>query len=654
MIYQNVMVGAAGVALEKAADDPWAGFVEKKITKPLGMAATSFTTAAALQAADHASPHCRNRDGKVEPVAWYDFARPHPALSMNATARDLGKWLRFQVGDGTWNGQRLVSADSLAETHMPHVVIRHEGVARQENPFTQQISYALGWVVQDYRGQKLIQHAGNIDGMRAHITLAPGAGVGLAILANLQDTRMNLALSNHLVDHLLGFPYKDWDALYGEVLREQHEKNVRRAKEREQNRKIGTKPALALDDYVGLYENPAYGEARVVKDKDRLVWQWSCFRCPLEHWHFDTFNARSDVLADPEYALIESAQKAGFRTVRVEARVPAGLVADSAVRTVTIPRLNAVATVQFNVRGQLPAGTHAIDVVATADSQEYRQGYTTIDYEHISPRRLYRASRLAIEAVDLASTGPMRVGYIQGVGDNIAPVLEQLGVQVSMLDPAQLAGTDLRPFNAIVVGPRAYEAHPALVANNARLLAWGREGGTLVVQYGQYEMQQPGIMPYPVTINRPHDRVTMEDAPVTILDTTAAILQAPNRITARDFDGWVQDRSLYMPRAFDAAYTPLLAMSDPGEAPIRNFPLEKFGDADQLLMTIGGARLDGEKRIVEQPPHVVEILHGLRPLALVGDELGAQPEPRRVGAEIVGDAADERHARLEEIGKALA
>lgn len=258
-----------------------------------------------------------------------------------------------------------------------------------------------------------------------------------------------------------------------------------------------------------------------------------------------------------------------LRTVRVEARVPAGLVADSAVRTVTIPRGNAVAMVQFSVRGQLPAGTHVIEVVAVSDSQEFRHGYATIDYEHISPRRLYRASRLAIEAVDLASTGPMRVGYIQGVGDNIAPVLEQLGVQVSMLDPAQLAGTDLRPFNAIVVGPRAYEAHPALVANNARLLAWGREGGTLVVQYGQYEMQQPGIMPYPVTINRPHDRVTVEDAPVTILDATAAILNAPNRITARDFDGWVQDRSLYMPRAFDAAYTPLLAMSDPGEAPIR-------------------------------------------------------------------------------------
>jgi hypothetical protein len=82
-------------------------------------------------------------------------------------------------------------------------------------------------------------------------------------------------------------------------------------------------------------------------------------------------------------------------------------------------------------------------------------------------------------------------------------------------------------------------------------------------------MMRPGIMPYPVTINRPHDRVTVESAPVTILDSTAAILRAPNRITGRDFDGWVQDRSLYMPRTFDPRYTPVLEMSDPGEQPIR-------------------------------------------------------------------------------------
>ena len=155
-------------------------------------------------------------------------------------------------------------------------------------------------------------------------------------------------------------------------------------------------------------------------------------------------------------------------------------------------------------------------------SSTFAQGYTTIDYEHISPRRLYRPSRLTIEAVDVAATTGMRVGYIQGVGDNSAPALEQLGIDVTKIDPGD-AGA--RPTCAgtrrLSLGRGRMRRSPRWSPTTRRLLDYARAGGTLVVQYGQYEMQQPGIMPYPVTINRPHDRVTDENATVTILDSTA-------------------------------------------------------------------------------------------------------------------------------------
>jgi hypothetical protein len=257
------------------------------------------------------------------------------------------------------------------------------------------------------------------------------------------------------------------------------------------------------------------------------------------------------------------------REVRVEMRLPSGLLTDSAVRTVTMPAGGSPLTITYKIRGQLPAGRHVLDVLATEGGRTFAEGYTTVAYDHITARRMYRPSKVTLEAVDVAATSGLRVGYLTGVSDNSAAALEQLGISVTRLDPALLAQADLRGYSAIVIGPRAYETQPALVANNARLLDYAREGGTLVVQYGQYEMMQPGIMPYPVTINRPHDRVTVEGAPVTILDSTAAILRAPNRITARDFDGWVQDRSLYMPRTFDPNYLPVLEMSDPGERPIR-------------------------------------------------------------------------------------
>ncbi|HET9269204.1 MAG TPA: PIG-L family deacetylase, partial [Vicinamibacterales bacterium] len=191
------------------------------------------------------------------------------------------------------------------------------------------------------------------------------------------------------------------------------------------------------------------------------------------------------------------------REVRLEVKLPGGLIADSATRTVTVPAAGSTNTVTFKVRGQLPAGHHVIDVVAIEGDRRFAEGYTTIDYPHITARRIYRPSQMSLEAVDIAAANGMRVGYIAGVSDNSAAALEQLGIDVTMIDPASLPNANLRGYTAIVIGPRAYETQPTLVANNRRLLDYARGGGTLVVQYGQYERQQPGIMPYPITINRP-------------------------------------------------------------------------------------------------------------------------------------------------------
>jgi hypothetical protein len=161
--------------------------------------------------------------------------------------------------------------------------------------------------------------------------------------------------------------------------------------------------------------------------------------------------------------------------------------------------------------------------------------------------------------------GRLRVAYVAGVSDNVAPALQQLGIPVTVIPAPEIGRADLSRFSTIVIGPRAYEAHPELANANTKLFDFARRGGTLVVQYGQYEMSRPGMMPHPITINRPHDRVTHEEAPVTILDENSALLRAPNRISAADFADWVQERSLYMPRAFDEHYRPVIAISDPGE-----------------------------------------------------------------------------------------
>jgi hypothetical protein len=169
--------------------------------------------------------------------------------------------------------------------------------------------------------------------------------------------------------------------------------------------------------------------------------------------------------------------------------------------------------------------------------------------------------------VNVQVAAGLNVAYIPGVGDNVAPMLEQLGVPVTIVEPEKVAAADLSRFTTVVVGPRAYESSPALVAANPKLLDFARHGRTLVVQYGQFEMANPGMMPYPVTIVRPGDRVTEEDAPVRVTDPTSPLLSIPNRIGPDDWTGWVQERSLYMPRTHDPRYRTLLSMNDTGEQP---------------------------------------------------------------------------------------
>ena len=251
--------------------------------------------------------------------------------------------------------------------------------------------------------------------------------------------------------------------------------------------------------------------------------------------------------------------------VRVALRLPAGLRTDSAERRVAFSRAGETQTLTFPVRGRLAAGSHSIAAVAMAGRDTFDVGYQIIDYDHVRRRRLYRPARTAVTAIDVAVPAVLRVAYVPGVSDNVAPALQQLGIAVTVVPASEIGRTDLSRYTTVVVGPRAYDAHPELAATNPKLFDFARRGGTLVVQYGQYEMTRPGMMPYPITINRPHDRVTREEAPVTILDENAPLLRAPNRITQADFANWVQERSLYMPRTFDERYAPAIAISDPGE-----------------------------------------------------------------------------------------
>lgn len=251
--------------------------------------------------------------------------------------------------------------------------------------------------------------------------------------------------------------------------------------------------------------------------------------------------------------------------VSVRMLLPEGLKADSTERERTLDAEGS-AVVMFRVSGMLKDGRHELGAMVLHDGILSTSGPYLVAYDHITPMRLYGASGMYLSAVNVKLPPRARVGYIEGVGDAGIKALEQLDITVEKLEPATLGSTDLSRFTTIVVGPRAYETSESLVNNNGRLLEYANRGGTLVVQYGAQNMQAfPGVTPYPLQWAPRAARVTLEEAPVTVLQPTSPLLMTPNRIGAADWADWTQERATYMPSVIDKRYTPLLRMNDPDE-----------------------------------------------------------------------------------------
>jgi hypothetical protein len=293
------MFTAAGLAAAAAAGLTWPDLIHQRLLGPLGMKSTRLSTAEALKMPDLAAGHQLDRTGDPEGMARY-VMDADPAGSVHTSARDLGSWLRFHLSGGMAEDKRLVSAAALGETHTPQMVMRMPPIQRALFPDTVQISYGMAWVIHDHRGVRLVSHGGAIDGFRAQITLAPEKKLGIAVLSNLHQTSMNMALSSTLVDLLLNLPQRDWHALHRAVLQRRQADAAEQEKERQARRKHGTTPSRELAAYAGTYEHPAYGTARIELKRGALVWRWRQDEAALTHFHHDTFTVHADLAGDAD------------------------------------------------------------------------------------------------------------------------------------------------------------------------------------------------------------------------------------------------------------------------------------------------------------------------------------------------------------------
>jgi len=199
------------------------------------------------------------------------------------------------------------------------------------------------------------------------------------------------------------------------------------------------------------------------------------------------------------------------------------------------------------------------------------RSFHRISYTHIPNLVLQPKAELRVQPVDV-KTSPLKIGYVRGAGDEIPGVLRQLGYTVEEVEDAQIDRNYLRKYNVVIMGIRAYNTRDALAQKNTELLEYVKAGGRMLVQYNTSNgLVTENIGPYPLKLTR--NRITVEEAPLTVLVPTHPIFNTPNKIAPADFDGWVQERGLYFVGDADKAYTKLLKGKDPKE-----------NDSDGLLL----------------------------------------------------------------------
>ena len=249
----------------------------------------------------------------------------------------------------------------------------------------------------------------------------------------------------------------------------------------------------------------------------------------------------------------------------VSLRLPEGWRAEPSTIDVALRGSEADTTLRFRVTPG-PAGAAMMDAGFQNESGRSDRSLVRLDYSHLPVQTLWPLAESRLVRTDLRREG-QRVAYLMGSGDQVPEALRQMGFDVTLLEDDDVERRDLSSYDAVVVGVRAYNTRPRLRRLQPRLIDYVRQGGRLVIQY---QTPDPGLDdklgPYPFRISR--DRVTVEEAEVRFANANDPLLRAPNKIDARDFDGWVQERGLSFANPWDKSYRSVLSMNDPGEPPL--------------------------------------------------------------------------------------
>ena len=224
-------------------------------------------------------------------------------------------------------------------------------------------------------------------------------------------------------------------------------------------------------------------------------------------------------------------------------------------------------TVTFSVSPDVvKSAEYTITAVAEYNGRSYTEGYHLTGYGALRPYPDYRPATYRAVGVDVKTAPGMQIGFFPGTGDDVPRALENLGQNVQVLAASDLLQGDLKRYDTIILGTRAYAVRPELRSANNRLLDYVKNGGVLIVQYNLQDFDH-NYGPYPFSLGQNPQKVVDEDSPVKILDPSSPVFAWPNPITAADFKGWVEERGHGFMKTWDSHYTPLVETHDPDQDP---------------------------------------------------------------------------------------
>ena len=307
--YSNIGYALAGEVAAAAAGSTWEQLVTRRIIEPLGLKRTTAYFDGVPAMGNYAVGHVM-LDGVQRAVArGSERLSTAAAGAVQTSARDLATWMLFQLGDGTFNGKRVISADAMEEMHGPQVFVPTTLAFRTARQLKHHAAYGFGWQVWDYRGHSMIWHTGNGDGQLAYLVLLPDANLGIAVVTNTWrvSVPLNLALASRIIDQYLGLQTRDYVAEFRAPWEAGENQDAAEEAALEASRLKDATPSGPLSAYVGSYRDKLGFEVAVTLDKGSLGLRYAGGQpAALKYWHRDTFRDQlgQPVLAGPTHVRV--------------------------------------------------------------------------------------------------------------------------------------------------------------------------------------------------------------------------------------------------------------------------------------------------------------------------------------------------------------